>query len=53
MRFKEVFGIGYIPDVPGKKAYIFGKEGATWTGNGLKWRICDENNNCHDVVTED
>lgn len=53
MRFKEVFGIGYIPDEPGKKAYLTGEKGTMWDGKGLKWRICDENNDWHDVVTED
>lgn len=53
MRFKEVFGIGYIPDEPGEKAYLTGEKGTMWDGKGLKWRICDENNDWHDVVTED
>ena len=48
-RFREVFGINYIPDEPSKKAYIFGEKGARWDGKGLVQRICDENNNWHDV----
>lgn len=48
-RFREVFGIDYIPDEPRKKAHIFGEKGTIWDGKGLKWRICDENDNWHDV----
>ena len=52
-RFRDVFGIDYIPDEPGRKAYISGEKGTLWDGKGLKWRICDENNNWHDVEKED
>lgn len=52
-RFREAFGIDYIPDEPGKKAYIFGEEGAHWDGKGLRQSICDENNNWHDIDKEE
>lgn len=52
-RFRDVFGIDYIPDEPGRKAYISGEKGTLWDGKGLKWRICDENNNWHDVKKGD
>ena len=48
-RFKEVFGIDYLPDKPGAKAYLSREDGSRWDGKGLKWSICDEHNNWHDV----
>lgn len=52
-RFREVFGIDYIPDEPGMQAYISGEKGTLWDGKGLKWRICDENNNWHGIDKEE
>ncbi len=52
-RFREVFGIAYMPYESKTKAHIFGENGTVWDGKGLKWRVCDENNNWHDVVTEE
>ena len=49
MRFREVFGIDYIPYEPRTKAHIYGEDGTRWDGKGLKWSICDEHNNWHDV----
>ena len=48
-RFREVFGIDYLPDKPGAKAYLSREDGSRWDGKGLKWSICDEHNNWHDV----
>ena len=48
-RFREVFGIDYLPDRPDARAYLSGEEGTRWDGKGLKWRIRDETNNWHDV----
>jgi len=48
-RFLEVFGIDYIPDEPGKKAYLYGEKGTRWDGKGLKWCIYDDKGNRHDV----
>ena len=51
-RFKEVFGIGYIPYKLERRAYIEGEEGARWDGKGLKWRIWDGNGNSYDAEPE-
>ena len=52
-RFKEVFGIGYIPYSRGKFPWLEGEEGARWNGKGLKWRIWDDNGNSYDAEPED
>lgn len=52
-RFREVFGIDYLPDKPGARAYLFGEDGTRWEGSGLKWRICDDNDNWRDAVMEE
>ncbi len=52
-RFKEVFGIGYIPYSRGKFPWLEGEEGARWDGKGLKWRIWDGNGNSYDAEPED
>jgi hypothetical protein len=38
-RFLEVFGIEYIPDEPGRRAYLWGTKGTLWDGKGLEWRF--------------
>lgn len=48
-RFREVFGIDYLPDKPGARAYLHADEGTRWDGRGLKWRICDDNGNWRDA----
>ena len=48
-RFREVFGIDYIPDAPGRTAYLKGDESTRWDGKGLKWRICDDRGNWSDA----
>ena len=49
LRFREVFGIDYIPDAPGRTAYLKGDESTRWDGKGLKWRICDDRGNWSDA----
>ena len=48
-RFREVFGIDYIPDAPGRTAYLKGDESTRWDGKGLKWRINDDKGNWFDA----
>ena len=36
-RFREVFGIEYIP-YSEKKAYLWGLDGTRWDGKGIEWR---------------
>lgn len=38
-RFLEVFGIEYVPDEPGRRAYLWGTKGTLWDGKGLEWRF--------------
>ena len=38
-RFREVFGIEYVPDEPGRRAYLWGTKGTLWDGKGLEWRF--------------
>ncbi len=37
-RFREVFGIEYVPDEPGRRAYLWGTKDTLWDGKGLEWR---------------
>ena len=38
-RFREVFGIEYVPDEPGRRAYLWGTKDTLWDGKGLEWRF--------------
>ena len=38
-RFREVFGIEYVPDEPNRRAYLWGTKGTLWDGKGLEWRF--------------
>ena len=52
-RFKDVFGIDYIPDGAGRRLHIFGEKGTRWDGKGLKWGICDKDGNWQDFKREE
>jgi len=37
-RFREVFGLEYLPEENGKRPWLWGLDGTRWDGKGLEWR---------------